>query len=98
MRLTEHERATIRRVVQAHFGAESRVWLFGSRTDDDRRGGDIDLYVETPRSEGIVAAKLETLRELRQALGDQRYDLVVRSEALPPTAFQALVRETGARL
>ena len=98
MRLTEHERATIRRVVAAHFGADSRVWLFGSRADDTRRGGDIDLYVETPLSAGIVAAKLDTLRDLRRALGDQRYDLVVRSEGAAPTAFQSLVHQSSVRL
>jgi predicted nucleotidyltransferase len=98
MRLSEHERATIRRIVEAHFGPGSRVWLFGSRVDDARRGGDIDLYVETPMSEGIVAARLEVLRDLRRSLGDQRYDLVVRSEGTAPTAFQGLVRETGVRV
>jgi len=40
----------IKAVLQQHFGAETRVWLFGLRVDDHARGGDIDLYIE-PRIE-----------------------------------------------
>ena len=46
MRLTRVEVETIRTVLRRAFGADSQVWLFGSRTDDARAGGDIDLYVE----------------------------------------------------
>ena len=46
VRLTPHERETIRRTVLAEAGVGARVWLFGSRVDDRRRGGDIDLLVE----------------------------------------------------
>ena len=41
MRLTEDESRIIRDTVRRRFGRNARVWLFGSRTDDTRRGGDI---------------------------------------------------------
>ena len=46
MRLTEEQAAIIRRTVREILGDDARVWLFGSRMDDDKRGGDVDLYVE----------------------------------------------------
>ncbi len=49
MRLSDADIAVIRALVRTRFGQDSRIWLFGSRLDDNARGGDIDLYVE-PRS------------------------------------------------
>lgn len=98
MRLTREEAETIRTVLRRAFGTDSQVWLFGSRTDDARAGGDIDLYVETPLSQGLVEAKLDALGELRKALGDQRFDLVVRPLQQQPTAFQKLAKAQGVPL
>lgn len=33
-------------IVRRHFGAQTIIKLFGSRVDDAKRGGDVDLYVE----------------------------------------------------
>lgn len=33
-------------IIRRHLGEDARVRLFGSRADDTRRGGDVDLYVE----------------------------------------------------
>lgn len=49
MRLTHEQIAIIRRTAQEIFGPEARVWLFGSRVDDSKRGGDVDLLVESGR-------------------------------------------------
>ncbi|WP_373183774.1 nucleotidyltransferase domain-containing protein, partial [Halomonas campaniensis] len=72
------EHHTIVDVMKRHFGQEAKVWLFGSRTDDSARGGDIDLMVETPLQDAddVVDAKLNALVELHQRLGDQKIDLV----------------------
>ena len=47
MRLTSSEAQTIAGLARERFGSQTRVFLFGSRTDDAARGGDIDLYIET---------------------------------------------------
>ena len=44
MRLTPHEREVIRRLGLRQFGRLPR--LFGSRLDEARRGGDIDLLAD----------------------------------------------------
>ena len=48
MRLSTEERAAVERAARRFLPPGSRVSLFGSRTDDARRGGDIDLLVEMP--------------------------------------------------
>jgi predicted nucleotidyltransferase len=88
MRLTPHQRQTIEQTLRRHFGPGARILLFGSRTDDRARGGDIDLYVEPDFGDPdrIVDAQLGALAELHQALGEQKIDLVVRrpgAELLP---------------
>lgn len=97
MRLTEDELVTIRRSVRAHFGAGSGVWLFGSRLDDDARGGDIDLYIEPakPLPENLFLARAALRAELERRL-TQPVDIVVCRDR--PTAFMRQARAGGLRL
>ena len=46
MRLSPTHRAAILRIVSDMCGPDARVRLFGSRVDDTKRGGDVDLLVE----------------------------------------------------
>ena len=50
MCLTKKEIETIVRIAREIYGRNVEVYLFGSRTDDIKRGGDIDLLV---RNSGI---------------------------------------------
>lgn len=52
MRLTAQQREVIRAAVREIYGEDSRLWLFGSRVGDTRRGGDIDLLVRPDASDG----------------------------------------------
>jgi predicted nucleotidyltransferase len=60
------------------------VWLFGSRADGSRRGGDIDLLVVPPPlgAEERLLRKIRLLTQLQleRRLGERKVDLVVETE------------------
>ena len=74
MRISAEQRDKILDVVRRHMGAEAHVWIFGSRADDRKRGGDIDLYVEA--RPGDYLSEVRCRSELEDFF-DQRVDLVV---------------------
>jgi predicted nucleotidyltransferase len=80
MRLTPSQVETIRDTARRCFGQDADVWLFGSRVDDTRRGGDIDLYIETDLDtpEASWDAERRVLGALYMALGEQKIDVVVK--------------------
>lgn len=47
MRLTETEINVIKHSACDVFGSDVVVFLFGSRVDDTKKRGDIDLYIKT---------------------------------------------------
>ena len=59
-------------------GPDASVRLFGSRLNDQARGGDIDLLVECPRrvARPVWLAAQITAR-LQKRLGDRRIDVLV---------------------
>ena len=76
MRLTRAQIQTIREATHQNFGVDASVWLFGSRVDDARRGGDVDLYVETTKQNTLMSA-LRCKIALEESL-DLPADLVVK--------------------
>lgn len=79
MRLTDHQCRVIRDAVAECFGHSATVRLFGSRTDDAARGGDIDLLIETGMTDvdEIVRAEIRFQVKVQQALGEQKIDLLI---------------------
>lgn len=93
MRLTPHERESIRRLGLRHFGRAPK--LFGSRLDDSRRGGDIDLLIETdlPLQEA-AQRRIDLLTDLWLALGERKIDIVL-DDGRTPSAVVHRAREEG---
>lgn len=82
MRISSYESSQIAALAKAYFGEQSEVRLFGSRTDDSKRGGDIDLLILVPDSEVDVAKtlKFKFLDKLQGQIGEQRIDVIITSE------------------
>jgi len=58
MRITEHEKDTIIEAVK-NIDPDAKIWLFGSRTDDHKKGGDIDLVVSPNGKEAFFRMAVE---------------------------------------
>jgi predicted nucleotidyltransferase len=77
MRLTQTEREVIKTQVRKIFGETSQVYLFGSRVDDNKKGGDIDLLIEPQIINNTFEQKMDLLTQLQLALGCQKIDIVL---------------------
>ncbi|MEX2445568.1 MAG: nucleotidyltransferase domain-containing protein [Alkalispirochaeta sp.] len=93
MRLSDREKQVIEDAVH-RVDPEAKVWLFGSRTDDRRGGGDIDIAVLSKR---ISRTERHTIRhEICDHIGQQKIDLVVAPNLEDP--MLALAVEQGVPL
>ncbi len=63
-----------------HFGEEARVWLFGSRVNDSKRGGDVDLFVQPDGPVDRFMLRMNCLSDLEEGLPFP-VDLVVEDSA-----------------
>jgi predicted nucleotidyltransferase len=54
MRLTAEQRERIVGTVRGQLGSDAEIWLYGSRTRNDGRGGDVDLLIKTQREVDAV--------------------------------------------
>jgi len=78
MRLSEEYRKAISTTVAEIFGEQATVSLFGSRVDDNLRGGDIDLLVQSPVIvPGRQKKTLALVARLQLQLGDQPIDVLL---------------------
>ncbi len=101
MRLTQSQIEVICAGVVKNFGLSARVWLFGSRVDEQSKGGDIDLYIEPEIQDPaeLIDAKLHFLLELHKKLGQQKIDVVLRrAEFKEDLPIFRIAKETGVQL
>ena len=95
MRLTSDQAQVIRDRICGCMGPHARIWLFGSRVDDSRRGGDVDLYVE-PQTEPDLITRLRCKSALADAL-DLNVDLIVQQSGHDLPIYR-IARQSGVAL
>jgi len=80
MRLTKYEIESIKKAFRETF-ENGKIYLFGSRVDDTKRGGDIDLYL-IPSSffEDAMERKIKFLVKLDNYIGEQKVDVVIAKD------------------
>jgi len=103
MRLNPKQIQRLKDAVACHFGKNARIWVFGSRVDDQRRGGDYDFYVETSKADPdeIVTDKLNMLASLHASpeFEGEKIDLVIRSAVPgPELPIYKVAKEQGVQL
>jgi len=77
MRLTADQIVAINQTAKKHFGTSAKVYLFGSRVDDDRKGGDIDLLIKSDELTLLTfKSKIQFLVDLKSRIGDRKIDVV----------------------
>jgi predicted nucleotidyltransferase len=95
MRLTTEQRAVIKQKTALIFGDDAHVYLFGSRTDDDAKGGDIDLFIDlAKKTENPVSKTIQLNGALQQRLGMQKIDIIFHA---PPYDWQPIHTEAKER-
>lgn len=94
MRLKKEYIEYIRKNVKQYFGKNAKVFLFGSRVDDSKKGGDIDLYIETDLKKELIDRKLKMLANLHKEFGEQKIDIIVNNFVKEKYIFQ-IAKEKG---
>ena len=80
VRLQDWEVKSIIETFNDYFTEEDELWLFGSRADLSKKGGDIDLFIESKMCDAdkIFEAKLDFLVKLQDKIGEQKIDVVIK--------------------
>ena len=74
MRLSDEQVIALKEKLHT-LSSEAKLYLFGSRVDDTKRGGDIDLLIVDPV---LTKRDLRTLRvDFFQHFGEQKLDIVL---------------------
>ena len=105
MRLNDDQIQAIRQAATNAFGQGTSVWLFGSRVDDAKKGGDIDLLVcpqvrsaeDAAEPQQTFMQKIKMLNLLERYLGERKIDLVVE-QAQDPRPIVEVAHKTGIKI
>jgi predicted nucleotidyltransferase len=92
IRLQQEQQLTIKKLASDFFNT-SKVLIFGSRADVNKKGGDIDIYIQTNKKENILKSKLSFLREFEKIFGEQKVDLLIDNGTKNKEIFEIAKRE-----
>lgn len=84
LRLPMRDMLAMETVFCQSFLKDDSLWIFGSRVDLAKKGGDIDIYIETamPDPKQAVESKIKFLCDLKEEIGDQKIDVVLNVKSL----------------
>ncbi len=100
MRLTQEQINGIIAAITPYIkGSQAELRLYGSRVNDQLKGGDIDLLLSTKEinlAADILDNKHYVLSSIKQKIGDQKIDLLITTNsALKTDAFLQMILPTS---
>lgn len=99
MRLSIENQQIIRQTTKEIFGDEATVSLFGSRTNDALKGGDIDLLVQSAEIiKDRQEKSLQLVARLQMRLGDQPIDVIIVDPSVSKQNIHKEAIRTGMKL
>lgn len=100
MRLNDRYRKVIVEVLHKHFGENADLYLFGSRADDSKKGGDIDLYIETDEvtADDVLSLRSKAYIDMIKVLGEQKIDIIVHVKGTAYSPIKEIAKATGVLL
>lgn len=98
MRLTAEEISAIKVAAAEVFGREAQVRLFGSRVDDEKRGGDIDLLLRVRPGQDSIEAEIAFKIALEARLGERKVDVLLTASDSSGSAMEAIALRDGVLL
>jgi uncharacterized protein len=95
MRISKEEAATLKQAAHKHIPS-AEVYLFGSRADDTKKGGDIDVLVVGERLL-TAAEKRDIVHAFTDEFGEQKVDIVSFTDT-DTAPFKYIALRTAVRL
>lgn len=93
MRISEFEKNTIKNIIHS-YDPYSEIFIFGSRADDSKKGGDIDILVMSGK---ITDSERRLIKiKLFDTIGEQKIDLLIAKDL--SDSFVKHAYETGVKL
>lgn len=93
MRLTTEVQHKLIACSKHYFGNEAHLYLFGSRIDDNKKGGDIALFLETNEKISLQT-EMAFLKEVYSRITQRKVDLIINSpEKIDRSIFQIAKKE-----
>ena len=96
MRLTKQQTEAITQTVTRLTGIGTAIYLFGSRLNDQAKGGDIDLFIESNTQLSLIQ-RAQIKMELEAQLG-LPVDIVSKIRGAEATPFQVIAQSQSIQL
>lgn len=99
MRLRKELQKDIKQIIHSTFGHHVSTVLFGSRVDDEKQGGDVDLLIETHEvveNPAMVAAMVAS--KISRLMFGRKVDVILKAPNLKNLPIHDIARETGIKL
>ncbi len=97
MRLSNDTQKKLLHTAHQHFGNNIKMYLFGSRVDDTKKGGDIDLFIESEKDISLQK-EVKFLKDVYKYVTQRKVDLIIKIPSKSERSIHQKARMEGIQL